>query len=278
VTRAFDRPTIAPRMPANTTERHGSRRAEGRPSGPSKSEPRTGKSAGGNGQPITVLIVDDERTFGEALGVALGRERDVEVVDVTTDAGEAVRAAAELQPDVVLIDAAMPGMNGLEATRRIKETTPEAQVLILSGRDEEHLLARAIQAGAVGLLSKTDTVADLVTTVRRAHRGEPLIDEDEINTALRRLRHRRRAEDSAAARLARLTPREREILQLMAQGKSSTAIAQQLGMSAGTLRTHAQNFITKLGVHSKMEALVLAIRHGVVTTVDVTTDAFGQER
>jgi DNA-binding NarL/FixJ family response regulator len=223
------------------------------------------------------MIVDDERTFGEALGVALGRERDVEVVDVTTDAGEAVRAAEQLRPDVVLIDAGMPGMNGIEATRRIMERTPDAHVLILSGRDEEHLLARAIQAGAVGLLSKTDTVAQLVTTVRRAHRGEPLIDENEIQSALRRLRHRRRAEDSAAARLSRLTPREREILQLMAEGKSSSAIAQQLGMSAGTLRTHAQNFITKLGVHSKMEALVLAIRHGVVTTVDVTTDAIGRE-
>jgi DNA-binding NarL/FixJ family response regulator len=216
------------------------------------------------------MIVDDERTFGEALGVALGREGDVEVVDVTTDAGEAIRAAEAKHPDVVLIDAGLPGVSGLEATRRIKEKSPDAQVLILSGREEEHLLARAIQAGAVGLLSKTDTVADLVTTVRRAHRGEPLVDEDEMQTALRRLRHRRRAEDTAAARLSRLTPREKEILQLMAQGKSSAQIAQELGMSSGTLRTHAQNFITKLGVHSKMEALVLAIRHGVVTTVDVT--------
>jgi DNA-binding NarL/FixJ family response regulator len=275
VTRAINRPTIAPRMSANPTERSDSRRAQGR-SGDRAAESRGTSSKTRprpNGQPtITVMIVDDERTFGEALGVALGRERDVEVVDVTTDAGEAVRAAEEKHPDVVLIDAGLPGVSGIEATRRIKEISPGAQVLLLSGTGEEHLLARAIQAGAVGLLSKTDTVADLLTTVRRAHRGEPLVEEDEMQAALRRLRHRRRAEDTAVARLSRLTPREKEILQLMAQGKSSSMIAQELGMSSGTLRTHAQNFITKLGVHSKMEALVLAIRHGVVTTVDVTED------
>ena len=217
-----------------------------------------------------MLIVDDERTFGEALEVALERERDVRVVDVATDATDAVRAVEEHHPDVVLMDVVMPGMSGIEATRRIKETAPESRVLILSGHEDEHLLARAVQAGASGLVLKTEAVSELVSTLRRAHRGEPVMDEEEVESALRHLRHRRRTEEEARNRVARLTPRERQILQLMAEGKSPPRIAAELQMSPGTLRTHVQNFITKLGVHSKMEALVLAIRYGAVTTVDIS--------
>jgi len=225
--------------------------------------------------PIKVLIVDDERTFGEALELALVREKDLEVIEVATDGDEAIRAAAEHQPDVVLMDVAMPGMSGIEATRRIKEEDPEAQVLILSGRDDPILLARAVQAGAVGLLRKTEAVVDVASSVRRAYRGEPIHDEDEVEVAMRRLRHRRDRDGDARQRLERLTPRETQILQEMAAGSSPERIAETLGMSPHTLRTHTQNILTKLNVHSKMEALVLAIRHGKVTTVDITGDATG---
>jgi DNA-binding NarL/FixJ family response regulator len=219
---------------------------------------------------IKVLIVDDQRTFGEALQLALSREKDMRVVDVVTDGDAAVEAAAEHRPDVVLMDVAMPGMSGIEATRRIKDAEPEAQILILSGYEDDLLLARAVQAGASGLLRKTEAVVDVATSVRRAHRGETLHREDEIEGALRRLRHRRDQDSSAEQRLARLTPREVEILQAMARGCSPDTIARDLGMSPHTLRTHTQNIITKLGVHSKLEALVLAIRHGRVQTLDVT--------
>jgi DNA-binding NarL/FixJ family response regulator len=221
---------------------------------------------------IKVLIVDDQRTFGEALQLALSREKDMRVVDVVTDGGAAVEAAAEHHPDVVLMDVAMPGMNGIEATRRIKDADPDAHVLILSGYEDELLLARAVQAGAIGLIRKTEAVVDVASSVRRAHRGETLHRDDEIEGALRRLRHRRDQDSSAEQRLARLTPREVEILQAMARGASPDVIATQLGMSPHTLRTHTQNIITKLGVHSKLEALVLAIRHGRVQTLDVTED------
>ena len=228
--------------------------------------PDEGKRAG---RPIKVLIVDDQRTFGEALELALAREKDLRVVDVVTDGSSAVEAASEYKPDVVLMDAGMPGMSGIEATRRIKDAEPEAQVLILSGQEDEHLLARAVQAGAIGLMLKTEAVVDVGVAVRRAHRREPLHDEEEIEGALRRLRHRRDQDASAERRLSRLTPREREILRHMATGESPELIAESLSMSPHTLRTHTQNILTKLGVHSKLEALMLAVRHGAVPTVDI---------
>jgi DNA-binding NarL/FixJ family response regulator len=219
---------------------------------------------------IKVLIVDDQRTFGEALQLVLSREKDMRVVDVVTDGDAAVEAAAEHRPDVVLMDVAMPGMSGIEATRRIKDAEPEAQILILSGYEDEMLLARAVQAGALGLLRKTEAVLDVASSVRRAHNGESLHQAEEIELALRRLRHRRDQDSSVEERLARLTPREAEILQSMAAGLPPEEIARGLRMSPHTLRTHTQNIITKLGVHSKLEALVLAIRHGRVQTLDVT--------
>ncbi|MEW6059499.1 MAG: response regulator transcription factor [Actinomycetota bacterium] len=224
----------------------------------------------GKPQPIRVLIVDDQRTFGEALQFALGREKDLTIVDVVTDGSAAVEAVSELKPDVVLMDVALPGMNGIEATRRIKDAEPGARVLILSGYEDELLLARAVQAGASGLLRKTKAVVDVGEAVRQVHRGEPLHERHEIEGALRRLRHRRDQDATSEGRLSRLTPRELQILQQMAAGKAPDRIAEDLGVSPNTLRTHTQNIITKLGVHSKLEALVLAIRHNKVVTVDVT--------
>jgi DNA-binding NarL/FixJ family response regulator len=219
---------------------------------------------------ITVLIVDDQRTFGEALQLALSKEKDIRVVDVVTDGDAAVEAAAEHRPDVVLMDVAMPGMSGIEATRRIKDAEPNAQILVLSGYEDDLMLARAVQAGALGVLPKTEAIVDVARSVRQAHRGEALHPDEEIEGALRRLRHRREQDSSVEQRLARLTPREVEILQAMARGTPNDSVADALKMSPHTLRTHTQNIITKLGVHSKLEALVLAIRHGRVQTLDVS--------
>jgi DNA-binding NarL/FixJ family response regulator len=219
---------------------------------------------------IKVLIVDDQRTFGEALQLALSKEKDMRVVDVVTDGDAAVEAAAQHRPDVVLMDVAMPGMSGIEATRRIKDAEPKAQILVLSGYEDDLLLARAVQAGALGVLQKTEAIVDIARSVRQAHRGEAMHPNEEIESALRRLRHRREQDSSVEQRLARLTPRELEILQAMARGTPNDAVAERLKMSPHTLRTHTQNIITKLGVHSKLEALVLAIRHGRVQTLDVS--------
>jgi DNA-binding NarL/FixJ family response regulator len=220
---------------------------------------------GAAGKNIKVLIVDDHRTFGEALKAALTQEKDLEIVDVVTDGTSAVESAAEHHPDVVLMDVSMPGgVDGIEATRRIKEAEPDARIVMMTGHENELLLGKAVQAGASGYLGKTEAITIVAESVRVVYRGDPLLDEAEVEQALRALRHRRAQEGSIERRLDRLTPREVEILQRLAQGMSNDQIATDLGMSPHTLRTHIQNILTKLGVHSKLEALVFAIRHGKV--------------
>ncbi|MBI4261520.1 MAG: response regulator transcription factor [Actinobacteria bacterium] len=216
-------------------------------------------------QPISVLIVDDHRTFGEALRIAMDLERDLRVVGVVPDGDAAVETAVAERPDVVLMDVEMPGLSGIDAARRIKEASPDTRVVMLSAHDDELILARAVEAGASGYLSKSGDIDQVPSAVRQAFRGEPLISPDEVRRLLRHLRHRRSADADEAERVGRLTKRETEILQLMADGLAPDAIATRLGVSPNTLRTHVQNVLTKLAVHSKLEALAMAIRHGRVT-------------
>jgi DNA-binding NarL/FixJ family response regulator len=223
-----------------------------------------GKADGAARKPITVLIVDDERTFGEALEVALDREKDLRVIHVATDGLDAVASATEYQPDVVLMDASMPGMNGLEATRRIKQCDPDAAVVILSGHDDEYMLARAVQAGAVGLLRKTQAVGDVASTVRRAHRGEAIHDQGEVERAQRRLRHRRDVDGDVRGRLERLTPRELEILEAMTAGLSNREIGERLFVSENTVKTHASRLFEKLGASRRTQAVQIAKQRGLI--------------
>jgi DNA-binding NarL/FixJ family response regulator len=221
-------------------------------------------------EPITVVIADDHRSFGEALEIALDKELDLRVIEVVTDGAQAVETAMAERPDVVLLDMQMPGVNGIEAARKIHEGNTGTAVIILSGQDDDVALARAIQAGARGYLTKTEAVVGLADAIRRAHRGEPLHSSAEVDLALSKLRRRRAVDGDLAQRIERLTPRELEILQRMADGDAPEQIADDLGMSRHTLRTHTQNVLTKLGVHSKLEAIVAAIRYGKVRTNKVS--------
>jgi DNA-binding NarL/FixJ family response regulator len=231
-----------------------------------------GGSAGGRaqGSPITVLIADDHRSFGEALQIALDKEQDLTVIEVVSDGAEAVRSAVDDEPDVVLMDLQMPLVDGIEATRKIRDEGSRTAVIILSGDGDDISLARAVQAGARGYLEKTAPVTDVADAIRRAYKGEPLHAPTELNAALRHLRSRSRADTDLEKRVGRLTPRELEILQQLAEGHATERIADDLGMSRHTLRTHMQNILTKLGVHSKVEAVIAAIRFGKVHTQDVT--------
>jgi len=212
---------------------------------------------------IRVLVVDDHRAVAEAICGAMSSERGLRV-QAAWSGEEAVEVVQSTDPDVVLMDVTMPGIGGLEATRRIHDAAPDVKVIMLSAHDDDLLKARALEAGASGYLSKISPMDQLVTAVKRAHKGQPLHEQEEVDRLQRRLRRRRALEESERERVGRLSARETEILQLTAEGLESQAIADRLGISHATVRTHTANTLTKLGVHSKTEAVVLAIRHGKV--------------
>lgn len=218
----------------------------------------------------SVVIVDDHRAFGEALALALRKERDLDVLAVTTDGTSAIEIVAEEHPDVVLLDLQMPGVNGLQVSSHIREASEETSIIILTGTSDSLAHGRAVQAGAHGFLEKTAAIGDIAEAVRRARRGEALNPEDEVRAALERVSRARRRDGDMESRLDRLTPRELEILRSLAEGRSPDKIAIELGVSRNTLRTHVQNILMKLGVHSKLDAIVAAIRHGKVRTTTLT--------
>lgn len=215
---------------------------------------------------IRVLVVDDHTVVAEALRTSVEREGfDVRAV---TSGEEALTAVADAPPDVVLMDVNMPGIDGVEAARRIREEAPDIRVVMLSAFEDDLVKARALDAGAVGFLSKVGPMTDLIGAVRRAHAGEPLVDDEEAHRLERRLHHRRSQDATERQRVGRLSPREISILQALADGLAPKEAARRLGITQTTFRTHIQNTLMKLGVHSRTEAIVLAIRHGVVSAAD----------
>jgi DNA-binding NarL/FixJ family response regulator len=216
------------------------------------------------------VIADDHRSFGEALQIALDQERDLEVIEVVDGGADAVKSAVDLAPDVILMDLRMPHVDGIEATRRIRREASSSEVVILTGDGDETTLARAIEAGARGFVQKTASIDSVADAVRQAYRGEPMHSSEDVNRALRSLRTRSRQDRDLQRRVDRLTPRELQILEAIALGGTTEAIAGELGMSRHTLRTHVQNILTKLGVHSKTEAVVAAIRTGKIIPPDLT--------
>ena len=225
-------------------------------------------TAAAKGTPIRVLVVDDHRIFAEALAIAVGLTRDM-TVDVATSGPEAIEAAPRIHPDVVLMDLEMPGMDGLAATRQIRNAYPPARVVVVSGHEDDVAKAQALDAGAVGFVAKLSAVSEIIAIIRQACHGEPLIDDQESMRLTRILRHRRHLDSTQRQRVNRLTPRQLEILQLVADGTPSAEIAQQLGVSLLTLRTHLQNILTRLGVHTKLEAVALAIKHERISVREV---------
>ena len=213
---------------------------------------------------IRVLIAEDHRTFAEALQRVIDLEKGLQVVTIADNGKEAVDLVVENHPDVVLMDVEMPDLDGIQATRKIRQASPNTQVVMLSAHHDDTLVARAVEAGAAGYLNKTHSVGEVADAVRAAAHGEELIDAEEVGRVLTILRRRREEDADSQSRVQRLTPRQIEILQNMADGMSSEQIARSLGISPQTLRTHVQNILTRLKVHSKIEALALAIRHGQV--------------
>jgi len=207
--------------------------------------------------PIRVLLVDDHAVFCDALSAILGLEADIQVVGRGGSVREAVEAARRLEPDVVLLDVHMPDGSGIEAVAAIKTDRPQTQVVILTSDEDESVLRSAVQAGVTGYLSKHESAAQVVQAVRSAARGEALI----APYMLARLLHGLQKKDEPGPATP-LTKRELEVLRELSLGHDNDAVATALRMSPNTVRTHVQNILSKLKVHSKLEAVSRGIREG----------------
>ena len=206
---------------------------------------------------IRVLVVDDHVVFSDALATILGTEPEIEVVGKGGTVREAINSARALQPDVVLLDVHMPDGSGIEAVAAIKKDRPQTQVVILTSDEDESVLRSAVQAGVTGYLSKHESAAQVVQAVRSAARGEALI----APYMLARLLHGLKKMDESGPATP-LTKRELEVLRELSLGHDNDAVATALRMSPNTVRTHVQNILAKLKVHSKLEAVSRGIREG----------------
>lgn len=214
---------------------------------------------------IDVLVVDDHEMFSEALTLLLSRQPDVNLLGAAREADEAMRMCREEQPDVVLMDIDLPEVDGVEATRRIREEFPRTKVVVVTGLEDPAVVATALAAGACGYVPKTRAVEDLMDVVQRAAAGELVMPEADLAPVLAELQAGRMS-PSGRLGLRRLTPREAEILRALAAGDSIPEIAEQLGITALTVQSHVKNVLAKLGVHSRLEAVTLAWRHGFAPT------------
>lgn len=214
---------------------------------------------------LRVLVVDDHEHFTEALERMLERQSDVRLVGAVRTAEEAfaiLEQASDDGPDVVLLDLDLPGMDGIAATRRLRDVAPSVKVVIVTALQDPEVVADAVAAGACGYVPKTSAVEDLMSVLRRAAAGELVLPDRDLAAVLERLRAGRPKPGGEVA-LARLSPRETEVLRGLASGRTTTEIAQVLGISALTVQSHVKSVLAKLEVHSKIEAVTLAWRHGL---------------
>jgi DNA-binding NarL/FixJ family response regulator len=220
-------------------------------------------------EPTRIFVVDDHEVFSDAVAMLLERQPDVRLVGSARDAEEAIRLldGETDQPDVVLMDLDLPGLDGIQATRRIRELSPSAKVVVLTALEDPEVIADALAAGACGYVPKTRAVDELMDVVRRAAAGELVMPERDLAPVLAQLRNAN-ARPEGELLLRRLTPRETEILRALAAGETTSQVAEQLGISALTVQSHVKSILAKLGVHSKIEAVTLAWRFGLAPTGD----------
>ncbi len=202
---------------------------------------------------ISVLLVDDHSLVRRGFRRMLEDEPDIRVVGEASDGEEAVKLARSLKPQVIVMDCALPGMNGLQATRKILQMLPETLVLMLSMHTEETWVRQAVDAGARGYVLKNAMDLELSSAIRRMVKGETVLDGQLSKQQVLK-----------GERNAGLTPREVEILQLICDGKSNKEIASQLELSANTVAVHRANIMDALGIHKTAELVVYAIRNGLV--------------
>jgi DNA-binding NarL/FixJ family response regulator len=220
---------------------------------------------------IRAVVVDDQGLVRAGVRVLLQTADDVEVVGEAADGHEAVRLVERLRPDVVLMDIRMPRVDGIEATRRILAAVPQTNILMLTTFAEDDDVYGALTAGAVGFLVKDGEPEDMIDAVRRAARGEPLLAPSVLARVVERARRSHSADrasatqpDADAETLARLTPRETDVLTLIGAGLSNADIAAKLHVGVTTVKTHVVALLDKLGARNRVQAGVLAHRLGLV--------------
>ena len=213
------------------------------------------------------MVVDDHDTFRDPLAFMLEREPDLTVVARPRSLSEAREdlQSAEHAVDVAIVDLNLPDGSGTDLIRELRSSLPQATALVLSATTDQKHLASAIEAGAAGVMHKSAPMSDLVEAVRRLAAGEQLLSQQEVIGALRLLVRVRESNREAQLAIDRLTPREREVLQALAEGWSDKEIATRLHVGVGTVHSHVTNILSKLDVSSRLQALVFAVRHGVVT-------------
>jgi two-component system, NarL family, response regulator LiaR len=217
---------------------------------------------------IRILLADDHVMLRQGTLALLQREADIEVIGQASDGRQAVDLAHGLRPDIVVMDVRMPELSGVEATRQIREALPEVQVLVLTAHDDEQYIFSLLEAGASGYLLKTAPVSELAKAIRQVKSGESPLSPSIARKIVVRMSNKDAKSPQAAQENANsndLTSRELEVLQLLAQGMNNRAIAESMSVSERTVHAHLSNIFTKMGVSSRLEAVLLAIRRGWLT-------------
>jgi DNA-binding NarL/FixJ family response regulator len=219
------------------------------------------RGSDGTDQGLRVLIADDHALFRRGLQMVLKQEPDIEVVGEAEDGHEAVQKAQELMPDVILMDVRMPRRSGIEATKQVKDLLPHVKILMLTISDEESDLYDAIKAGASGYLLKEISIDEVAGAIRSVWAGQSRISPSMASKLLAEFQAMsKRADERQQFPAPRLTEREMEVLKLVAQGLNNRDIAAQLFISENTVKNHIRNILEKLHLHSRMEAVVFAVR------------------
>jgi two-component system response regulator DevR len=207
---------------------------------------------------LHVIVIDDHEMFAESLGRVLGQVDDIVVLAIAQTSEDGLAAAVRHQPDVAVVDYQLPDGDGVALATRIRAVSPLTQIVILTAIADDRVALAAIEAGCSGFLTKDKAIDELVLAVRTVHTGEAYVPQSTLTELLPRLRTSFRPVGSD------LTKREREVLQLLADGKSNEAVARELVVSKHTVRNHVQNVLGKLDAHSKLEAVAIAVREGLV--------------
>jgi NarL family two-component system response regulator LiaR len=224
---------------------------------------------------VRVLIADDHVIVRKGIRALLATEPDIEVVGEARDGEEVIAQAQETQPDVILMDLIMPGMDGLEATRYLSNHLPHSRILVLTSFAGDDKVFPAIRAGALGYLLKDSGPQDLVEAIQQVHRGESSLHPSVARRVLRELAERRRPTGPCEQSLDTdpLTERQVEVLQLVAQGHSNREISSLLMISEATVRTHVSNILCKLNLCSRTQAALYALREGLISLNETEPEA-----